>query len=119
MQPPFYAQQMAATHHQPLLVESSCDAQADLDITATRNEAGDTLVLHVVHDAATDGSLSLNLLDFGPVGIISYTVLSGPEKAENTPDSPFRHIPSEGSVDVAARLPLKPYSYTVFVIASK
>lgn len=32
-QPPYYVQQMAATHHQPLLVESKCNNR-NLNITA-------------------------------------------------------------------------------------
>ena len=31
MQPPFYAQQMAASNHQPLLVESTCNPSTNLD----------------------------------------------------------------------------------------
>ena len=117
MQPPFYAQQMAATNHQPLLVESSCRSAANLDFTATRNEAGDTLVLHIVNYGSTTRNLTLDLQNFGRIGSISSYTLTGTEKLENTPQRPTRCVPTEGTVEPGKKLVLKAYSYSVFVIA--
>ncbi|MBR6140749.1 MAG: hypothetical protein IKQ37_03155, partial [Bacteroidaceae bacterium] len=119
MQPPFYAQQMAAKNHQPLLVESSCSTNANLDYTATRNEAGDTIVLHIVNYGSTSRGLTLNLTGFGEVGSITSLSLSGTLNGENTPDRPTRFVPVESSVEPGRKLVLKPNSYSVFVIASK
>ena len=119
MQPPFYAQQMAATNHQPLLVESSCSTSNNLDYTATRNEAGDTIVLHLVNYNTSTRGLTLNLTGFGEVESIRTYTLSGTPNGENTPESPKRFVPVESSVTPGARLMLKPYSYTVAVIAAK
>lgn len=116
MQPPFYAQQMAATHHQPLLVESSCSVSDSLDYTVTRNQAGDTLVLHVVNYGTTPQSLTLNLKNFGTIGNIRSFVLSGKAEAINTPQQPTCYIPVERTMAPGSTLPLEPYSYTVFVI---
>ncbi len=119
MQPPFYAQQMAATNHQPLLVESSCSTSNNLDYTATRNEAGDTIVLHLVNYNTSTRGLTLNLTGFGEVESIRTYTLSGTPNGENTPESPKRFVPVESSAAPGARLMLKPYSYTVAVIAAK
>ena len=119
MQPPFYAQQMAARNHQPLLVESSCSSNANLDYTATRNEAGDTLVLHIVNYGTQTRGLTLNLTGFGEVGSITSLSLSGTLNGENTPEKPTRFVPAEASVEPGKRLVLKPNSYNVVVISAK
>lgn len=119
MQPPFYAQQMAALNHQPLLVESSCSSSVDLDFTATRNEAGDTLVLHVVNYGTSPRGLTLNLEYFGEVGSVQYLTLVGSESAENTPQRPTNIIPKEYSSQPGKRIPLKAYSYTVIVVVKE
>lgn len=116
MQPPFYAQQMAAMNHQPLLVESSCTS-SDIDYTATRNERGDTIVLHIVNCATAKRELFLNLSGFGKVMNIRSYSLSGISNGRNTPESPTRFVPVELSLPSAKRLPLEAYSYTVFVIS--
>ena len=119
MQPPFYAQQMAAMNHQPLLVESSSSSDINLDYTATRNEKGDTVVLHVVNYGTSSRSLALNLTGFGEVGSIRSYSLSGASGSKNTPERPTRFVPVESSVTPGKKLVLKPYSYTVFVIAAE
>lgn len=118
MQPPYYAQQMAAMNHQPLLVESSCTLNTNLDYTATRNERGDTLVLHVVNYNTTSKSLALNLMGFGEVGSIRCHSLSGTLNDENTLVHPTCIVPVESSVTPGEKLVLKANSYTVFVIES-
>ena len=119
MQPPFYAQQMAATNHQPLLVESTCTSTANLDFTATRNEKGDTIVLHVVNYNTAARSLTLNLTGFGEVSSIKSLSLSGALNGENTPDRPTRFVPVESSVTPGKKLLCKANSYTVFVITTE
>lgn len=116
MQPPFYAQQMAATNHQPLLVESLCETEANLDYTATRDEAGNKVVLHIVNYDTQAHQLALNLKNFGNVKEITSYSLSGPEKDENTPQQPTHYSPVKETVASGQMLNLKPYSYTVFVI---
>lgn len=119
MQPPFYAQQMAAKNHQPLLVESSCSSNTNLDYTATRNEAGDTIVLHIVNYGSTTRGLTLNLTGFGEIGSITSLSLNGTLNGENTPERPTRFVPVESTITPGGRLVLKANSYSVFVIASK
>ena len=117
MQPPFYAQQMAATNHQPLLVKSSCTSSADLDYTATRNEEGDTLVLHIVNYGSSDRSLTLDLQNFDNVGSIRCISLCGTEKGENTSQSPTDISPKAEFIESEKKITLKAYCYTVIVIA--
>lgn len=119
MQPPFYAQQMAASNHQPLLVECTCNPSTNLDYTATRNEAGDTLVLHIVNYGTTTRSLVLNLTGFGETDSIRALSLSGTLNGENTPDKPTRFVPAESTIKPGGRLVVKANSYNVFVIPQK
>ena len=118
MQPPFYAQQMAARNHQPLLVWSHCTPSDSLDCTATRSERGDTLVLHVVNYSTSSREVALNLSGFGKVRTIRSYSLSGPADGENTPEHPTSFVPVQQSAAPGKKLVLKPFSYTVFVIAS-
>lgn len=118
MQPPFYAQQMAATNHQPLLVESSCTSSSSLDYTATRNEKGDTLVLHVVNYGTSLRSLTLDLKNFGNVSSVKYITLGGALDAENTPQRPTNITPKEKTLEPGKKVPLRATSYTVIVIAA-
>lgn len=59
-QPPYYVQQMAATHHQPLLVESKCNNR-NLNITATRSDSGDKVVLHIVNTSSAKVSVKVSV----------------------------------------------------------
>ena len=116
MQPPFYAQQMAATNHQPLLVESRCTSSENLDYTATRNEKGDTLVLHIVNYGSSARNLMLDLHNFDSVGSMRCISLCGAEKGENTPQSPTDISPKAESIEPGKAVTLRAYSYTVIVI---
>ena len=119
MQPPFYAQQMAATNHQPLLVESTCTLNSNIDITATRNLTGDTIVLHIVNYGTSARRLTLDIAGFGEISSIRSLALSGVLNGENTPERPTRFVPVESSVTPGSKLVLKANSYNVFVIASE
>ena len=109
--PPFYAQQMAATNHQPLLVKSSSNSSVGLDYTATRNEKGDTLVLHIVNYGSSDRSLTLDLQNFDNVGSMCCISLCGTEKGENTPQTPTSISPNERSIEPGEKVTLRAYSY--------
>ena len=117
-QPPYYAQQMAAETHQPLLVESELSRMSNIDVTATRSEDGKTLVIHAVNYGTTTGNLTLNLSNFGEVKSIKRLSLSGPANGENTPMQPRLYVPVEVDVEVGSKLRLNAYSYTVFVISA-
>ena len=119
MQPPFYAQQMAATNHQPLLIESSCTQSSNLDYTATRNEAGDTIVLHIINYGTSARRLTLDITNFGAISSIRSYVLTGALSGENTPTQPTRFVPTETSVEPDSRLTVRSNSYTVFVIVAE
>lgn len=116
MQPPYYAQQMASVHHQPLLVKSDI-AGDSLDITVTRNSANDTLVVHVVNIAATPRRIRLRTAGFGAVTGMKAVSLSGDAKGRNLPDDPLLYAPKERIMKPADELPVSGYSYTVFVLS--
>ncbi|MDO4194858.1 MAG: DUF1080 domain-containing protein [Prevotellaceae bacterium] len=117
-QPPYYAQQMAAEAHQPLLVESELSRAGNVDVTATRSEDGKTLVIHAVNYGTTAKNLTLKLSNFGEVKGIKSVSLTGPANGENTPQQPRLYVPVEQDVEVGSKLHLNAYSYTVFVITT-
>jgi len=113
--PPFYAQQMASATHLPLLVSSG--TVPGLDITATRSENGDTLVINVVNINASPVKTVLTVLGFsGASGAVKTYTLSGALNAENTLADPekIKTVESslQGSVDsISYSFPA--YSYTI------
>lgn len=118
MQPPYYAQQMAATYHQPLLVSARISGN-NFDASVTKNEAGDTLVIHAVNYSNTNRNLLLSLKGFDEVKEVKAISLSGVQNGRNTPENPTQFAPVEEQLAPGNRLPLKPYSYTVFVLTTK
>jgi alpha-L-arabinofuranosidase len=85
--PPYYAQQMAFDHHLPLLV-SSCIVPG-LDITATRSESGDTLMINVVNINGAPIKTVLSILGFSSTsGAVKTYTLSGALNLENTLTDP-------------------------------
>lgn len=118
MQPPYYAQQMAASAHLPLLLYSKLSNMANLDVTVTGNEAGDSIAIHVVNYSTSARSLTLSLTGFGPVTAIRSMALYGNESAANSPEHPTQYVPVVGNVNPGSRLTLRPYSYTVFILTT-
>ncbi|MFD2873197.1 alpha-L-arabinofuranosidase C-terminal domain-containing protein [Mucilaginibacter ximonensis] len=84
--PPFYATQMAAKNHEPLRVETN--VEGDLDVTATRDEQGNTLVLHAVNTKGKAVTTKVDLKGFAGAGKVKVYTLKGDLKAENTPEHP-------------------------------
>lgn len=117
MQPPYYAQQMAAENHHSQMVAISSSVRGS-DITATRNEDGTEIVVHVVNYLTSKRNINLVLQNFGEVESITYSSLSGPKDGVNTMLCPRRYVPVEGTITPGDPLPVEPYSYTVFVIKS-
>ena len=110
-QPPYYAQQMAASRHQPVLLETTSD-NTTLDICATRSEDGKRMVMHIVNPGSEPHPISINLHNSGEVKSISGISLSGDLADINTPGNPERIVPQELTF-AAPELSLKPYSYTI------
>ena len=118
MQPPYYAQQMASANHQPLLVSSICEG-AELDVTATRNEAGDTLVLHIVNWAKEDRTITVKLEGLGEVKEATIVSLAGPDDARNTAENPLAYVPATETVQWNGEVGVKGNSYTILVAARR
>ena len=133
MQPPYYAQQMASAHHQPLLVHAEVTGTS-LDVTVTRNAAGDTLTIHAVNYSASRRNLALTLSHFGKVQEVKVTSLSGSLSGRNLPENPLQYAPVEQTLELpepsgeeagdasgepfTMTLPLAANSYTVFVLTA-
>ncbi len=116
-QPPYYAQQMASAHHQPLLVASEC-ADKGLDITATRNEAADKVVVHIVNTRSEKQNVEINVGGVSGAGSVKVVSLSGNLADCNTPDNPKRVVPKEFSCS-EPNITLEGNSYTVVEIVCK
>jgi len=114
--PPYYAQQMAAANHQPLLVASEVHG-GELDVTATRSEDGKTLVLHVANTGALSKPLQVQIDGFDSVKKMKTITLAGPLTAVNAPDDPEKIIPVEQEFHEVKNQEqiIPPYSYTILV----
>jgi alpha-L-arabinofuranosidase len=98
--PPYYAQQIIAKHYQPVCIAASLTQEGDvLDVTATRSEDGQMVVLKVVNLGADDVDVTVSGLP-GRSRRVRLTRLTGDLTAENTPDEPRKISPV---VDECAR----------------
>jgi alpha-L-arabinofuranosidase len=85
--PPFYAQQMAASSHLPLRINSQTNGP--LDVTATRSDDGKIMAIHVVNTGKVNLKTEINLKNFaGRNAQIQIITLSGNPDDENTPQEP-------------------------------
>lgn len=111
--PPYYAQQMAADNHLPLRVSSS--ATEGLDVTATRDEEGNAVVLHIANVKDTSVSACIEMDQFVKESQVEVTTLSGGLKAINTPEQPQRVIPVKKRMqqEELSSLHLPAHSYTI------
>lgn len=111
--PPFYAQQMASKNHLPLLVNSK--TTGNLDVTATRDEEGKLLVLHVAN--TTNKSVQTNVKVNGIKNMknVEIQTLSGDLKDRNTPEDPCKIIPVTNSLNATGtmKFDFPAYSYTI------
>ena len=117
-QPPYYVQQMASRHHQPIVVETSLQSSS-YDVTATRNEAGDTLVIHLVNLSSRTRNVTLDLQGFGKVKAIHATTLAGAMNDRNLPDAPEFIVPQEEDLDpTSTTISSTAYSYMVLQLVA-
>jgi hypothetical protein len=117
--PPYHAQKLSSEHHQPLLIESVMVGRRDntLDITATRSEKGDEIVLHIVNMAKEAQSIDIDFGSFGKISKAEKWVIVDEENGVNTPEEPTRISAKKQDVDfLNGDCALQPYSYTVVVV---
>lgn len=116
--PPYYAQQMASRHHQPLLVNSSLSKyHPDLDVTATRSEEGKELALHIANIGDKKILVNLQFEEFKNIKSAKAITLSGDLIDVNTPEDPEKIIPVEEKLSYSKNsvYEIKPYSYTILL----
>ncbi|MVM35066.1 DUF1080 domain-containing protein [Spirosoma sp. HMF4905] len=112
--PPFYAQQMASRNHLPLRVSAS--VQGTLDITATRSENGEILVLHIVNVDSLAQETAIRLQNFSMTKQVQATTLAGPLDGQNLPDSPKAISAEDKTIDLASEIMnyrFPAHSYTI------
>lgn len=114
-QPPYYAQQMAASHHQPLLI-NSVSSNRDINMTATRSEDGRTVVLHIVNTSSNDISVDIDIKNAGNISNIRRVSLCGDLADANTPHEPEKIIPQETELQ-DMQMTLEAKSYTVLEVS--
>ena len=118
--PPYYAQQMASENHLPLLVKSSVESSGQtLDVTATRSEDGNKMVLHIANIEGSSVNAKFDIAGFGKVEKAHTLTLSAPLKDANTPENPTKIIPVKKDIENAGSLTcsIPAYSYTVLVLS--
>lgn len=87
--PPYYAQQMASRHHQPILVGCTVTGGTEqLDVTATRSKDGKQIVLHVANIGGRPASATLDIACSGRIIAATASELSGQPEEVNSPESP-------------------------------
>lgn len=111
--PPYYAQQMASANHLPLLVAS--EATGGLDVTATTDEAGRSIVVHVANISGRAVEAGIAIKGLEGVENVRVITLSGNLNDNNTPDEPCRIVPVEKEVKITGDMvcSLPAYSYTI------
>lgn len=114
-QPPYYAQQMAASHHQPLLI-NSVSSNRNINMTATRSEDGRTVVLHIVNTSSNDISVDIDIKNAGNISNIRRVSLCGDLADINTPHEPEKIIPQETELQ-DMQMTLEAKSYTVLEVS--
>ncbi|WP_197027620.1 family 16 glycoside hydrolase [Prevotella sp. 10(H)] len=120
--PPYYAQQMASRYHQPLLVSSFVgNNDGNLDVTATRSEDGNQVVLHLANTGDKPLPVNLKLKGFENIAIAKAITLSGSLTDVNTPEEPEKITPIEEELTYSQSsvYVVKPYSYTILVYSKK
>ncbi len=115
--PPYYAQQMASQHHKPRRIQSTADER--LDVTATTDETGREIVIHVVNTGDLDVKSYVRIAGTKAELVKSIT-LAADLSAVNTPEQPKNVVPVErlhqGGRPVHA---FPPHSYTILVLQSQ
>ena len=107
-QPTSYAEQLSARHHQPLCVECTTSLP-DLDIAATRDTQGKTIVLHIANTSDKQQDITTNLT-YRSVKVWS---ISGQPDDDNTPENPRKITPQAQHQEKGKPISIYPYSYTV------
>ncbi|RZM19518.1 MAG: hypothetical protein EOO88_37835 [Pedobacter sp.] len=101
--PPFHSQKMQAEQHLPLRVQSVVDGL--LDVTATRSEDGNTLILHVVN-TGNDVQSTIDLAGFdGRNDNVAVSVLKGELTARNTPEKPQQYKTGNSTIQIKGDKP--------------
>ena len=123
--PPYYAQKMASENHLPLLVKSSVTDDGGepcrhLDMTATKDESGSTLVLHIANLSPSTETVRLDIPAPESPDSLSALTLSGDPDDVNTVSEPEKTVPAELDTYILSGkycLDLPAYSYTVVKVA--
>ncbi len=120
LQPPGYVTRMISRNYQPRVLDVQIvDEAAGLDVTCTRSDDGQTLVLHVVNPDAAPCRARFEFEGYRQSGRnVDVEELAGPLDAVNTADEPARINPRPVAVpfDKAAGLTshtFSPHSFTV------
>lgn len=111
--PPYYAQQMASENHLPLLVKA--ETTASLDITATKDEDGRQMVVHIANITGQAIEAELKIKGLSKIENIEVITLSGDLKDRNTLEQPEKIIPMRKNLKAAGNMKytFPAYSYTV------
>jgi len=120
LQPPGFVTQMISRNYLPLVVSTEVSGgQGDVDVTATRSEDGNRLVLQVVNQKAEPVALDLQFAGFAPISPLAKVItLSGPLDARNTAQQldailPYSTEWPHGVRQGNTKYMLTPHSFTV------
>ena len=113
LQPPAWAQKMAAESHRDLLVAGRTD-NPEIEVSPTRDREGRSLVLHLANPTGAEHRAEFRFEDGRDWRLVATTILASPSlDDENTPDDPERISPRDATEAFRTAPVLPPHSYTV------
>jgi alpha-L-arabinofuranosidase len=114
--PPYTAQQMIREHYQPLLIRTVTDAAEDLDVTVTRSQEGDTVVVKVVNLKAVDQPTRIEFeSDFEGKNVTIHWLTDSLD-ARNTPQEPHKVTAKKSEISWGSEgceYTIPAYSFTI------
>jgi alpha-L-arabinofuranosidase len=92
---------------------------AELDVTATRREDGNKLVLHIANIGDKSISAKFDIAEFGTIASAHTITLAAPLTDANTPENPTKISPKKRNIEEVSNLicDIPEYSYTILVVS--
>lgn len=113
LQPYGWAQQMASANHRDLLVKSG-SSDKDVLLSATRDRANTSLVVHFVNPTTEAKPIEISFADRPGLKPVKATVLTSASLDDhNPPDDPDRVSPKDVTAAFQAQSTLPPLSYLI------
>lgn len=114
--PPYYATRMSSMHHKPLNLNVQTEIEG-LDITATGDEKGNEIVMHVANISDSPISTAINFNGFKGAEQLKIITLAAPLDERNSPEEPEKVVPVERIIKnpVRKKITFPAHSYVILI----